>query len=168
VSFAQWHKVAASVDEAGGTARLFVDGADVTQASAVVTDFANQTDLNLGRFTDTNFFFRGSLDEAHIEAGTSSADWSWASWETVASSAGLASYAAVIPQLPALAAEFNAGNLVLNWPVSAVGYALYAATNLAAPVSWLLVTNQPALINGQWQVSLSPGPNTGQFFRLQF
>ena len=42
-----------------------------------------------------------------------------------------------------------------------------SATNLAPPVVWNIVTNAPALLNNQWQISLPPGNDDALFYRLQ-
>jgi hypothetical protein len=59
----------------------------------------------------------------------------------------------------------TANQFVLSWPTPASGYQLYAATNLAPPVSWSLVTNAPAARNGTNSLTI-PATNAAQFFRL--
>jgi hypothetical protein len=59
-----------------------------------------------------------------------------------------------------------AGPFVLSWPAPAPGYQLYAATNLAPPVVWSLVTNCATESNGQLFLTLPCTNTTGEFFRL--
>jgi len=75
----QWHRVTAAVDRVGGTARLYVDGIDHTQSSAVQPDMEYQATVNIGRFTNGTLYFKGVLDEVRIEAWMASSNWVWAS-----------------------------------------------------------------------------------------
>jgi hypothetical protein len=167
VSFGQWHLLTASVSRTKGNVELFVDGADAGGSSSVVTGFPSQATVNLGRFTNSMFYFNGILDEARIGVGACSSNWVWASWMTVASNAAFAVASAVIRQPPTLAVAGGAGGLVLSWPGSGVGLALSAATNLIPPVVWSPVTNVPALVSNQWQIPLPPDDDTARFYRLQ-
>jgi hypothetical protein len=170
VSFGQWHLLTATVDH---SAHLYVDGADATQSGAVYNTFANANDLNLGQITNGGSFFKGVLDEARIGAGICSSNWVWASWMTVASNTMLAAYSSVtqqppvIVQPPQLAISVNGGQLLLNYPTNPAVFPLYTATNLVAPITWILATNQPVLVNTQWQIALPPNTNAVQFYRLQ-
>jgi hypothetical protein len=166
VSPGQWHLLAAVVDRAAGSARLFVDGVDATASGAIRTDFANTNDVLLGRFADANFGFHGQLDEVRIQAGTNSANWVWASWMTVASNTNLQSYSVVTQQQPLLSLTTGGSGSLLTWPGNGVGFSLYFATNLTPPVAWNLATNKPALVNTQWQISL-PTNGSNLFYRLQ-
>jgi hypothetical protein len=167
VSFGQWHHLAAVVDRSGGTAHLYVDGADRTQSSAIVTDFANQSGVNLGRFTNSAYYLKGTLDEVRIEASARSSDWVWASYMTTVSNSALASYSPVAQQLPALSLDGDASGLVLSWPANGVGFSLYAATNLTPPIPWARVANPVAFTNNAWQALLSP-TSTAVFYHLKF
>lgn len=165
VSTGQWHLVSAMIDHDDGTVQLCVDG--VVKASGTIrNDFPTGNGMNLGQMTDGNFRFKGSLDEARIEAGLDSTNWVWASWATVAANSTLENYSAVMQQAPALSVGVVSGGALLSWPGSGVGYALYTATNLVPPVAWTLATNQPVLINNQWQITLPTGGGTG-FFCLE-
>jgi len=54
----------------------------------------------------------------------------------------------------------------LGWPGWASNYHLYSTTNLAAPVEWLLVTNEVTLLGGTNKVTLTN--NSGnRYFRLR-
>ena len=86
---------------------------------------------------------------------------------TVASNSSFATYSSVMPQSPALSVSLNGGGLVLQWPASGVGFALYTATNLAPAANWLLATNQAAIVNGRWQILLTNDPIASRFYRLQ-
>jgi hypothetical protein len=164
----QWHRVTAVVDEAGASVRLYVDGVDYTQNSTINGAFPNQTGINLGRFTNNAFLFKGALDEVRIEAGTHSSNWVWAAWMNVVSNTTLANYTSVTQAVPALSfgGSGNGGTL-LSWPASGVGFALYSATNLTPPVVWTLATNQAAFSNNQWQIALPQNSGASLYYRLQ-
>jgi hypothetical protein len=167
VPAAQWHRVTAVVDRAGGTAHLYVDGADKTVNSAIRTDLGNQGLVNLARFTNNTFYTKGLIDEARIENGTHSANWVWASWMTVMSNSVLANYSAVTQQPPSLSLSSADNGFTLSWPSSGVGYTIYTTTNLASPVAWNPLTNQPQLVNTQWEATLPPDAGGARFYRLQ-
>ncbi len=163
----QWHLVSAEVNRTNGTVAYYVDGTAVG-GGAAATDFINNADLNLGRFTNGSFPFKGTMDEARIQSGNPSSNWIWASWMTVASNTVLANYSTLIRPQPALAITGETANgLLLTWPESAAGYGLFSAPNLTPPVVWSPVTNTPVWVNNQWQLTLPPGGATGRFYRLQ-
>lgn len=177
VTYGQWHFVSAVVDRNTGSASLYVDGVDQTAAAGVQPGFDLSLPVNLGRFSTnsgTPYYFRGLLDEARIENAARSADWIWASYVTSATNSNLAAYASVVRHQPQLGVRMNTAgsgaNLVFNWPASGVGFGLQTATNLAPPVTWTALTNEPALItaNGvtQWQISLTPGAKFMRYYRL--
>ena len=167
VSFGQWHLLTASVNRTKGSVEFYVDGADLGGSSSVVTSFPSQATVNLGRFTNSAFYFNGILDEARIGVGACSSNWVWASWMTVASNTAFAAPSSVMRQSPTLGLAAGAGGPVLSWPASGVGFALYTATNLIPSVVWTLVTNAPALVNNQWQIPLSRDGSAACFCRLQ-
>jgi putative glycosyl hydrolase/concanavalin A-like lectin/glucanase superfamily protein/putative Ig domain-containing protein len=74
---------------------------------------------------------------------------------------------AVIDPLPSLKIARSGRVLVLSWPAAASYFALYSATNLAAPIAWTPVTTVPELLNGSWTVSISLPIIGNIFFRLQ-
>jgi hypothetical protein len=162
-----WHRVTAVVDETAGNARLYVDGTDYTQASTIDNAFPNQSGVNLGRFTNSAFYFKGMMDEVRIESGKRSSNWVWAAWMNVVSNTSLANYSGIAQAAPALAIGGSGdGGTLLTWPASGVGFALYSATNLVS-ANWMLATNQPVLTNNQWQISLPPETASGHYYRLQ-
>jgi hypothetical protein len=168
VTMGQWHRVTAAVNETGGVARLYVDGTDCTQSASIITDFPNQTGINLGRLTNSAYFVKGVLDEARIESGVCSSNWIWASWATVASNSTLQNYSPVTQQPPALAIGIGGGNGTwLSWPGSGVGFVLYTTTNLTLPGAWTLVASQPILTNNQWQINLPAADNGTRFYCLE-
>ena len=59
-----------------------------------------------------------------------------------------------------------AGYITLSWPAYASNCHLYAATNLAAPVSWSLVTNAVTNFSGNLSVTLPLAPES-RFFQLR-
>jgi hypothetical protein len=163
-----WHRVTAVIDEAGGNARLYVDGTDYTQTSTVDNAFPNQTGVNLGRFTNSSFYFKGAMDEVRIESGKRSSNWVWAAWMNVISNSTLANYSGIAQASPAVSIGGSAdGGTVLTWPASGVGFALCYATNLMPPVAWTPATNQPSLTNNQWQIALPPDAAGSRYYRLQ-
>jgi Concanavalin A-like lectin/glucanases superfamily/Domain of unknown function (DUF2341) len=167
VSSGQWHLLTATIDRLRGAARLFVDGADVTQTGSAATDFGNTAAINLAQITNGGFHFDGVMDEARIESGVQSSDWIWASWMTVASNSTLQNYSAVTQQPPQLSIDAGGPGTLLTWPGSGVGFTLYESTNLTPPVVWTPATNQPVLTNGQWQIT-PPGNESGIcFYRLE-
>ena len=171
VSFGQWHLVTAAINGTVQTVAFYVDGtpAPVVSGGPIVNDFVNNADLNLGRFTNGFNYFTGGLDEARIHSGMDDSNWVWASWATVASNSALESYSVVTEQEPDLTiGTGGGGGPFLVWPGSSVGFGLYTTTNLAPPVSWIPATNQPFLINNQWEISLPPNTNSSvRFYRIQ-
>ena len=161
----QWHLVSAAVDRTSGVVTFYVDGSNVGNG-AIVTDFVNNADLNFGRFTNSFYYFTGTMDEARIQSGLANSNWVWASWMTVASNSTFANYTAANRQCPALVVDNNAGSTSVSWPASGVGFTLYSTTNINPPVIWTVATNQPALTNNQWQISL-PADATQRFYRLK-
>jgi hypothetical protein len=165
VPFGQWHRVTAVMDRAGGNAQLYVDGVQLV-SGGIRTDFMNQSDENLARFTNSNFYFKGAIDEARVESAARSSNWVWASWMTVAGNSTLATYSPVNPQ-PTLSLVSSPSGPLLTWPASAGIFTLYTATNLTPPATWLPVTNSPTLVSNQWQFPLEQTGADSQFYRLQ-
>lgn len=96
VGFGQWHLVTAAVDTLVNTARIYVDGVEVTQgANSILPDFSRTNTVLLGKAADSSWFFHGAMDEARIQAGAQSSSWIWACWATVAADSGFAAYASV-------------------------------------------------------------------------
>jgi len=175
VTTGAWHQVVASVNRSAGTATLYVDGANVTVTNTVMTDFANNAAMNLGRFTNSFWYFKGTMDEVRIEP-MRSADWVWASWMNVISNSAFVSYPAVgmpsivvvpPPQPPMLSVNMNASGLKFSWTGQSGQFSLYYTTNLIAPVQWLPVSNYTLQADGSVQVPVSNTPVGAVFYRLQ-
>jgi hypothetical protein len=166
VSFGTWHHVAASVDRAGGVARLYVDGNDATTSGSIISTLNNQAAVNLGRLTNNTLYLKGVLDEVRIEAATRSSNWIWASSMTAFANGTFASYSTVTQQPPALRLSSDSAGLHFSWPGSAMAFTLYYATNLIPPILWLTATNQPSLVSNRWQVAFPPGSGPGRFYRI--
>jgi len=66
---------------------------------------------------------------------------------------------------PTLNAFRSGGNIVFSWPASDFNFAVQARSGLASGTSWTSLTNAPALVGTNWQVSL-PATNTARFFQL--
>jgi hypothetical protein len=56
--------------------------------------------------------------------------------------------------------------MTLSWPTNAVRFTLQSTPNLTAPVTWLNVTNPPAVLGGLFTVT-NPMARPSQFFRLR-
>jgi hypothetical protein len=167
VSSGQWHQITAVVDRAGGKAQFYVNGKDLTQIENIRTDFANQTAVNLGRFTSGNYYWKGKMDELRIESAMRSTNWAWASWMTVVSNSVLASYSSVVQQPLAISIAGTGKEELVCWPAHGVGATLRSATNLAPPITWTPVTNQPVLVSTQWQITLPTDNSETRFYQLQ-
>jgi hypothetical protein len=64
---------------------------------------------------------------------------------------------------PSLSVSASSGNITLSWPVAAAGFSVQAKPTING--GWTTLTNQPALVNYKWQVTL-PTSGNAQFFRL--
>lgn len=135
-----WHQVYSTVNEAAGTAEVYVDGTDVTvvNSNKVLTDFPDNNNIDLGAILPGNgnqFFLDGTLEEARLEP-LRSADWVRASWMTVAQNSTLAVYGAVTPVVvnltaPTVTAEATNGAVTLSWNSinGAAGYDILMSNN---------------------------------------
>jgi len=167
VSFGSWHLVELAMNRTNGTATFFVDGAGIASTAAIVKNFANNADLNLGRFTNASFYYKGAIDEARIALGVRSTNASWATWMTSASNPGFTTYSSITQQTPQLSMNPGAdGVFLFSWPATGVGFTLETATNLAGQIQWTPVTNQPAFQSSQWQLSVAPDSANSRFYRL--
>lgn len=135
-------------------------------SGATVTDFANSTGLDFGRFTNAVYYFDGALDEARIANGVCSSNWIWAAWLNVASNSVFNTFSPVNPS-PSLSILETSGTIALTWPANSGAFKLYTTTNLALPALWLPATNVLSFANGQWQSLVSPSAQQSQFYRLQ-
>jgi hypothetical protein len=158
-----WHSFAASVNRTAGTAEMYVDGVGVTNGSTV-TDFANNTGLDFGRFTNSVYYFDGSLDEARIATGVCSSNWIWATSLNVASNSFFSSNSAVNPS-PSLVYTNSSSGAFLSWPQALGVFTVYTTTNLAG--NWQPATNNAAYLSGQWQLPIVAPSSGDQFYRLQ-
>jgi hypothetical protein len=66
---------------------------------------------------------------------------------------------------PTLRASLNSANVVLSWPASDYGFSLQAKSGVTSATTWSTLTNVPALVGTNWQVSL-PSSSSPRFFRL--
>jgi pimeloyl-ACP methyl ester carboxylesterase len=67
---------------------------------------------------------------------------------------------------PSLQIQLAGANVVLGWPLSAAGYVLQSADNLAPPVSWAPVTNVPTIVDFQYTVTNAMSAGS-RFYRLR-
>ena len=61
-----WAHVAVAVDRLAGTASFYINGADVTEAATVRSDFANNLALQVARLADGVGYLQGQLDEIQV------------------------------------------------------------------------------------------------------
>jgi hypothetical protein len=75
------------------------------------------------------------------------------------------------PQFPASPvlqiAGLSASQFQLAWSNNALNLRLFSAPDLSPPAAWTLVTNAPALSNGQWTVALPVGSESRRFYQLR-
>ena len=107
------------------------------------------------------------MDELRIESAMRSTNWAWASWMTVVSNSVLASYSSVVQQPLAISIAGTGKEELVCWPAHGVGATLRSATNLAPPITWTPVTNQPVLVSTQWQITLPTDNSETRFYQLQ-
>jgi hypothetical protein len=69
-----------------------------------------------------------------------------------------------LPGPTALTETLGAAGTALSWPTNAFAYQLETSATLN-PSSWTVVTNLPAVTNGNFSVNVSP-TNAAQYFRL--
>jgi hypothetical protein len=67
----------------------------------------------------------------------------------------------------ALSIASSNNGLALTWPTNAA-VAPYYTISLTPPITWTPVTNAPAIVNGQWNLTVSVGTNQSAFYRLQY
>jgi MSHA biogenesis protein MshQ len=67
--------VAAVVDRAAGSARLVVNGVDVTTAPTLATSFKTASDLQIARMEDTYLHFLGLMDQVEVATTLRSIEW---------------------------------------------------------------------------------------------
>ena len=133
-----WHLVTAAVNRPAGTVQLYVDG--TLQASGnTVTDFPTNNDMDLGRFIGGPFAFNGLIDEARIHSGVDDANWTWASYETVAQNSSFESYSAVSSPAVVLSIQRSGNNVILSWPQGT----LQSATSVQGSYSDLTGVTSP-------------------------
>ena len=68
---------------------------------------------------------------------------------------------------PTISASVSGGQIVLSWPASDFNFAVQSRSGLNSGTSWTTLTNAPALVGTNWQVSL-PSTGTAQFFQLVY
>ena len=66
---------------------------------------------------------------------------------------------------PAITVIPGGPNLTLAWPASDFGFAVQAKSGVTSATTWSTLTNPPALVGTNWQVSL-PSTGAAQFFQL--
>ncbi len=66
---------------------------------------------------------------------------------------------------PTLSASLSGGNIVLSWPTSNFGFSVQSRPDLSSDSSWTTLSDVPALVGTNWQVSI-PATGTPQFFQL--
>jgi len=135
------------------------DGAAVPAAWEQIQMLGINTNFNPKTFTalltnlvpDTNYFFRFYASNVNAEA------WAPSSWQ----------FSTAFQQIPQLSISYEGGELKLSWPAGSPGWGLYTAINVGVLSVWTVVTNQPELLNGQWQMTLPLDGEAMRFYRLQ-
>jgi len=85
ISFGQWHFMVSTWDASAETVTSYVDGVQVG-SQGIVSDFSLVNPLYLGAFTDTQYGFQGSMDEARIQNGLASPSWILSSYANMSGS----------------------------------------------------------------------------------
>ncbi len=116
-----WHLISAAVGRTNQNLSVYVDGVatPIVSGNPLVSDFANDADLNFGSFTNNSLYFNGDMDEARIHAGIEDSNWVYASYLTVASNNVFSAYSSVtnsvLPPVQIMIRLSN-GQVILNWP----------------------------------------------------
>jgi hypothetical protein len=170
VGFGAWHLLSAAVDRLNATVQFSVDGVSVPQASgSVAAGFTNIADLRLGMFTDNNFGFHGTMDEARIQAGTNSINWVWASYMTVAANSSFQRYNATLNIAPTLNVHLYGNKLVLSgYGLPGTNYNMLAGTNVTQPqATWTHIASGTFAADGSYSVTNTlNGTQPRQFYRV--
>jgi len=75
------------------------------------------------------------------------------------------SFKIVVNPAPSLSIASGSHNFTITWPATATNFVLQGATNLPPPGVWTTVTNVPAIVGGQYTITL---PTNGyRFFILK-
>jgi len=166
-----WHHVFVAANRSAGTAAFYVDGVNVTSSAGIRTDFANNAVFNVGRYTNSSWYLKGTLDEARIEP-LRSADWAWAAWMNAASNSTFVNYSTVrAPNLsidqPVLQLRMGPNGPLLNWTNQSAPFTVYSASNLTPPVQWTEVTNYTILPDGEVQLPAPSESGVPEFYRVE-
>ena len=100
--------------------------------------------------------------------GEVNGDWKLLVWDGTDEDGGsIQSWALILQWLsPKLEVRRSAGSLTVQWPTNAVGFTLQSTPSLTPPVTWIDSTNPPAVIGGQFTVTI-PFSSGAKFFRLR-
>jgi hypothetical protein len=91
-----------------------------------------------------------------------------ANWWSIAEFNAYGSFGMTSAPPIALAVATPSNNrLALMWATN-VAVNLYYTAGLTPSITWTPVTNAPAIVNGQWNVTLPMGTNPSAFYRLQY
>ncbi|HTV63217.1 MAG TPA: hypothetical protein VMH30_11680, partial [Verrucomicrobiae bacterium] len=74
-------------------------------------------------------YLDGLIDEARIHSGVDDANWTWASYETVAQNSSFETYSAVASSTVTLTIQRSGNQVILTWPQGT----LQSATQVAGP-----------------------------------
>ena len=66
---------------------------------------------------------------------------------------------------PTISASLGGGTLTLSWPASDFNFVVQSRSGLSSGTPWTTLTNVPALVGTNWQVSL-PSAGSARFFQL--
>ena len=136
----QWHLISATINRTNSAALFYVDANLVGSSSSIVSTFPTFGDLTCGALTNGGgALFHGTMDEARIQQGNSSANWIWADYMTVAQNSTFEKYSSVSGPAT-ISAQLINGKLVLTWP---------SGTLLQAPT-----------VTGPWTTNNATSPYT--------
>lgn len=153
--------IAISYDPGGGSARIYFNGALVASASGTFNPSSHFTDYSawLGRSQwDRDPYFNGSYDEFRV-------------WQGILTAQDIAGHYAAGPNqqfvtfAPTLSIARTGNQLVLSWPFNGASAQLQSTPSVLT-AAWLDVTNQVALSNNTYSVSL-PISSRSAFYRLR-
>jgi hypothetical protein len=150
------------VDSTHGVLGYYNGASVVSTLNTAVPSLANINDVNnlIGAsLVASDPYFAGTIREFRIYQGVLPA-------QAIAlnDAVGPANYIQLAAN-PTIRASRSGGNIVLAWPASDFNFAVQSRAALVGGPGWATLTNAPALVGTNWQVSLplAAGP---QFYQL--
>ena len=152
-----------TTDGSAQTGRLYVNGNLVGQNNSMsLTPAAIGRTLNdwIGKSQfATDPYFKGTIDDFRIYEGALTAQQIQTNYLVGPN---------VVPVLPSLLqASMVSTNLLVSWPVSAVGFVVQSSSVLGAGAAWTNVGLISTQTNGLNLINLSPTSSASMFYRLK-